>query len=329
MKHIPPSTTIYRRRLLALYLAGACLTSNANAILMPSLSNYDAHKALSDDPKFRFAASIEVTRADGTILRSSGVAIAPNIVLTAAHVVPSTTSTATVTGVMFGPNVFVPGALRLSAVSWERYPGYIFGSSNYHTLDFGLVYLDGFISGLTPVAFGPATLGQVVTIVGYGRFAELNASTSQESLGDRLAGHAPVSGISSQWPSISYLNTFLAPDSPANSLNATALPGDSGGPVFDEDGRILGIHTGQMNGFSFGLGTALRTSNPDFLNFVTPRIAVSWAAYYAQRQPELSDVSIQPSAASHPPTFSGTVTNGPPLGTAQLQASLDLGTTDP
>ena len=45
--------------------------------------------------------------------------------------------------------------------------------------------------------------------------------------------------------------------------------------------------------------------------------------------PELTEVFIQASSDGQPPKFSGTVVNGPPMGTARLQASLDLGTTDP
>jgi hypothetical protein len=50
---------------------------------------------------------------------------------------------------------------------------------------------------------------------------------------------------------------------------------------------------------------------------------------FYQPQPKLSEVSIQAALENQPPMFTGTIANGPPLGSARLQASLDLGSTDP
>lgn len=327
MKFAPRKTRTATRSLTAI-LAGAFFVTEATAILMVSLEDYAGHKALAGSPTSRFTASIEVTTASGSKVRSSGIAIAPNIILVAAHGIPSATSTAVVTNVLMGSNVFSAEATSYSIRSWERYPGYVFG--NYNTLDFGLIYLNEYISGFTPISFGAASLGQTLTFVGYGSFAEFYASTSQPTLGDRLAGFTPVDNyVGSPYPSSLYFFTFLSLNSPQGSLKVMSIGGDSGGPYFNGNGDFVGIATAATNGYDGGFGTALRTSNPDFQNYVNPRIAASWAEYYTQRKPELRQVSILASAANQPPKFSGTVVNGPPMGTARLQASLDLGTTDP
>lgn len=302
--------------------------TEANAILMVDLSNYEAHKALSANPAYQFTAFIQVTTPSGSKVSSSGIAIAPNLILVAAHGIPSPTNQSLVTTVSIGPNVFAEEAQSFKIRSWQRYPGYVPGDGN--TLDFGLVHLDEFIPEFQPVTFGSASVDQMLTVVGYGRFAEMYATDSSSSLGDRLAGFAPVSSsVSTPYSGQLYFSTFFSLNSTISSLRAMAISGDSGGPCFNADGHIVGIHTAASNGFDGGFGTALRTSNPDFLDYVSPRIATSWAEFYAQRQPEIMNVSIQPSTLNLPPKFSGTVANGPPMGTARLQASLDLGATDP
>jgi len=302
----------------------------ARASLMASLApeHYQAHKDLAMNPAYRFACYVRVTRQSGSVVTSSGVAIAPNLILTSAHGIPSATSTAVVSSVTMGATVFASDAVSCPVARWERYPGYVPGNTN--TLDFGLIYLDEYIQGFTPIAFGSTSPGQILTLVEYGRIAQLGDSASSPSLGDRMAGYTPVSTIAANgYPSALYFSTLLEADTPANSLNVMGLPGSSGGGYWNENGYLVGIHTAQSNGFDFGFGTALRLDNQDILSFVNPRIASSWAEFYAQRQPELRNISIEASAASQPAKFSGTVVSGPPGGTARLQASLDLGTTDP
>jgi hypothetical protein len=67
--------------------------------------------------------------------------------------------------------------------------------------------------------------------------------------------------------------------------------------------------------------------NHPTLTELAPKLTIT--AYSAERQPELKVVFIQPPSDNQPPRFTGTLVNGPPMGGARLQASLDLGTSDP
>ena len=271
----------------------------AAASLMVSFDNYDAHKKLANNPAYQFATYIEVTTASGSRTASSGVAIAPNIILVSGHGIPSATSSAVVTKVSMGSNVYGSEAINYTVASWERYSGYV--SSNTNTLDFGLVYLNENIPGFTPVSFGSTTIGQTLTLVEYGRIGEQNGTTSP-SVGDRLAGHTPVvtdSGILG-YPQSSYFNTVLDAGLPSNSLNVLGQPGSSGGAYFNQIGQIVGIHTAQSNGTWGGYAAALRTDNQEFLNFLNPKIQASWANIEPTLTPSMENgafkVSWSPSA---------------------------------
>ena len=256
---------------------GALSAPKADAALMVTFDNYDAHKELANNPAYQFASYIEVTTPSGSIATSSGIAIAPNIILVAAHSIPSATNSAVVSSVIMGSNVFGSGATSYTVASWERFSGYIPGNTS--TLDFGLVYLNENIPGFTPVSFGSATVGQTLTLVEYGRIGEQNGSTTYPTLGDRLAGYTPVvndSGILG-YPQSSYLTTELSLGLPVNSLNVLGLPGSSGGALFNDLGQIVGIQTASSNGMWGGYSAAMRTDNEVFLNYVNPRIEDSWS----------------------------------------------------
>lgn len=106
------------------------------------------------------------------------------------------------------------------------------------------------------------------------------------------------------------LGTFGAGD----SVNFKSLLGEDVSQF-----QILGISptVDSQNPLAFPIQLAFTTPTASFTMSTVPST------------PKLVDVSIQASVADQPPRFSGTVTNGPPMGTARLEASLDLGASDP
>ena len=84
-------------------------------------------------------------------------------------------------------------------------------------------------------------------------------------------------------------------------------------PVDDQIGRV------RVDGTGLEVLASTGMDNPTNVVYFIPEAQV----------PKLVEVSIQASLANQPPKFSGTVTDGPPMGTARLQASLDLGASDP
>ncbi len=274
--------------------------SEAGLMVSMKREHYAKHELLANNARFQFATYVEVTTPSGSKATSSGIAIAPNVILVSAHGIPSATNAAVVSSVTMGSNIFASDAVKFTVKKWERFPGYISGNKN--TLDFGLVYLNENIPGFTPVSFGSVTIGQNPILVEYGNIAEQNGSATYPTLGDRLAGYTPVvndSGILG-YPQSSYFTTEFALGLPADCLNVLGLAGSSGGALFNDLGQIVGIQTAASNGMWGGYSAAMRTDNQDFLSYVTPRIQASWASIEPTLTPSMENgafkVSWSPSA---------------------------------
>ena len=144
--------------------------------------------------------------------------------------------------------------------------------SNPALADFCLVEFDP-IPGVNDAVLGNFPgVGQNVAMSGYGRY------------GSEAAGIFPRDGNVRGW--LAPVSSFLAPgynpayyidarvgSSSSQSLLGRGLSGDSGGAVFDMQGRTIGIISAGTNGGQFaGSTTILRFDNPEISSFISSNI---------------------------------------------------------
>lgn len=183
----------------------------------------------------------------------SGTLIAPDIILTAAHIVDIADSL----------EVRIGGA-TYSADMWSYNPGWIpnnpFGL--FDGYDIGLIHLDTPVAGVTPANryTGQDEKGSQAIYAGFGSTGTgLTGATNYDQV--RRAGFNMIDAIPGG-PEAGrlFLSDFDFPRTPSASATGARYPlpleymvasGDSGGPVFIDDGSglaVAGIH-------SFVLGT--------------------------------------------------------------------------
>jgi hypothetical protein len=213
----------------------------------------------------------------------SGVVVAPRFVLTAAHVVGTTSPTAIQFVLNFGGNQ----THTIPAQAVFRYP-----TASFPYDDLALIELSTAVPAgvhVYPLIREPLNAAQKITLVGYGASGNGNAgisvaaSRSVKRSGENIVDAVQTSVDGSGRSSLFYLYDFDGPSGNGvfggptlgNAVETLVAGGDSGSPAFLGT-SLLGINTfvaqpvaGQPNDYKFGMfGGGMLLSRPEFLDWI-------------------------------------------------------------
>lgn len=162
--------------------------------------------------------------ASGVRAKGSGVAIAPQWVLTAAHVTAEASR-----------NVSVRFADGSSVAASRVIPEPRFSRDRFGEHDLALVRLARPLSARRFPAIAAVEPGRLVHVAGFGMYGKLDGNGVLYD-GRLRAGNALVRHLSKT----SYV---CVADKGECELLYCPASGDSGGPLFDADGNVVGIHS--------------------------------------------------------------------------------------
>jgi len=166
----------------------------------------------------------------------SGVYVGNGLIITARHCAVEPTGTG-----LFGSGYFPPtNARNLLAVT--DLEGRVYSATVLEVADqadFAVLHVDGFKDRAATIACRRPQIGDDVHVVGY-PYGVMEAAVSEGTVA--AVQMKPDADVSLQlllygWPQLV-------------SLTADADPGSSGGPVFDDQGRVVGILVASMGHFS-------------------------------------------------------------------------------
>jgi hypothetical protein len=217
------------------------------------------------------AAYASVGRFDGITSTSnflaSGTLIAPNWVLTAAHVVDQATSLK-----------FTVGGTTYTANSWTAYSGWT--GNLMAGYDIGLVHLTTSANVQAAKLYsGSAEFGQVGTFVGYGKTGTGQTGATRLD-GKKRAAQNVIDGTQN---SRLFLADFDNPNSRRDSLFGSSkplslegmiAPGDSGGGVFITTGA--GTFLAGVNSFGAAWDGSVNSDYGDLAGFTRVSAFYSW-----------------------------------------------------
>jgi V8-like Glu-specific endopeptidase len=217
--------------------------------------------------------SIDVVYGGGE-LHASAVRINDQWALTAAHnlysvAYPNNYSITVGNGLNFNSS---PGEVRSCSLDYLMFPGY---NGTSQTPDLALVRLDSPLLGPS-LTLGMAGTGDIIYSAGFGR----NGTPS--------SGLAPLDGNARAFESYAETSVFanVHPDEWYNqcafsldsglSLNGRVAPGDSGGPVFNQSGQLVGINIAYIGGNNTPSGTSyyMDLSNPTVRSWIEQNAVV-------------------------------------------------------
>ncbi len=242
----------------------------ARAVLMTDGSNEADYRNLATQYS-NSLAYLSLTDSVGPY-SASGVFLNNSWVLTAAHVAvnPFGAGDGTFTGIVQGAS---PGNPSIPVVATWIYPGYS-DSVSRNSPDVMLVKL---APGPTApsLTIGSAPTGSIVTSAVFGIYGTpsggLHAGDSNARAWNAKVDSLTGGGYSSTY----YQSTDFGFNNNGVSLNGRGLGGDSGGPVFNGQGQMVGINIAAGGGLS-GLGGTefLTLSQPEVYawiqNTITP-----------------------------------------------------------
>jgi hypothetical protein len=141
--------------------------------------------------------------------------------------------------------------------------------------EYAILELSQAVPGVLPVTIGNAVAGQSLSAAGFGSWANPGGTFVRDY--EVRGGRGPVrstnlNGYSSQY----YFQTdFL----PGINLNWRGGNGDSGSPVFDSNGNLIGMATaGTIGSGIAGVTSFLRLNNPTVYQDIAPYIPSPGAA---------------------------------------------------
>lgn len=170
------------------------------------------------------ACEVSGEESPGVRAKGSGVAISPEWVLTAAHV---TADAPIDMRVRFADGTTRGVALLVQEPRWKR--------ENVGFHDIAILKLDKPIGNAEFPPLGQAEPGRVVQVAGFGMFGKLDGGELDHD-GRLRAGNAVIRELSRSC----YL---CVADRGCCKLLYHIASGDSGGPLFNADGELVGIHS--------------------------------------------------------------------------------------
>ncbi|NDC37279.1 MAG: hypothetical protein EBZ48_04420 [Proteobacteria bacterium] len=170
--------------------------------------------------------------------------------LTAAHGITSSAGISTLREVGAGTNYSSdPGPTR-GISNYFIYPGY---NGTLNTPDLAILRLSQYLPG-PDLTISSSSTDQMLTHAGFGRFGSPAQGVQPNDYNSR-GWNAPVNGFNPVGASATYYRSTLFAPAVA-PLNGKGYRGDSGGPVFDSAGNLVGINIAQSGGLD-SIGTTI------------------------------------------------------------------------
>jgi len=254
----------------------------AQAGFMRSVARYDDHKALSNDPAYRWSAAVRRTddydNQPSVISVASGILIAPDVYINSGHFTPRNGSlVARHNEIVFGEN-YNTSSDRYSVARTMRFPTFVFG--NKSTIDLGIGWTNEFVRGVTSPAdlpgfapYGSIPQGTSLTMVDYGNYGDFNTG-ELPSIGDRLAGRAPKDNDSVDYTQQYYFSTLFQTTTQDPLLYKGA--NFASGAAWMMPGKVIG---GLLIAGNNTVSIVLDTSHPEIQAYLQPIIQDSWSRY--------------------------------------------------
>ncbi len=198
----------------------------------------------------------------GTTFSVSGVFLNSHWFLTSAHAFKNYFGDADVTilGIYQGSTNGGPVSVASQRFIHPAYDG------THIQPDCALVYVSNGVPAATLV-LASASQGEVVPAVGFGIFGTLAGGLFVQDNDARGWRAVVAPGTYGGYSSTYYQSAFFTPD--GLYLNGRGLNGDSGSPVFNSVGQLVGIAIGSGGGASaYGSTEFLRLTQPDVLNWI-------------------------------------------------------------
>ena len=184
-------------------------------------------------------------------------------VLTAAHNLDQSDWNVVRCEVSTGPNYVTNRGTIVPGFKYAVHPEYNPNDTGSGP-DLAIVYLAAALPGRN-AEIGSCSIGEVLTHAGFGSTATPSTPTFRDR--NSRSWNAAVE----DWVHWSSNPTYYAQSSfyPYIALNGKGLGGDSGGPVYNSGGELVGINKAEYGGTSVSGGTIfLKLSQPDVLSWI-------------------------------------------------------------
>lgn len=242
-------------------LGGAAWPEKSGACLIPEGANESDYRNHAG-PFAGTCLWLKYIRPNGSTNHASAVRLNSHYALTAAHIIypAGLNETNVIVQLGNGTNYVTDPGVTRGIAEVLVHPAFV--RNNHAYPDIAIVKFDVPLAGtdLTVTNIGPPS--QILRPVGFGRSTSVNGPLPVQD-GFMRAFNAPVMQLSlgpDGFSDVFYFAVNFSPNSGV-SLNGKGLSGDSGGPVFDPNGNLVGLNSAQVgNGSPIGYTIAMRLS---------------------------------------------------------------------
>lgn len=201
----------------------------------------------------------------GTGLRqTSATFLTDSWAITAAHNVSDLLQYSPTYELSTGSNLSTVRGTIVSVNAVTLFPGY---SGGFDSPDIALLHLTTPLQGAR-ANIGSVSVGELTTEAGFGAHGTPSTGILPTDYNSRAFDAPAIPGTSPNVSDAYYFSTDF--DSAIGvPLNGKALSGDSGGPVFDPSGNLVGIAVAQSGGTDpLGITDDLTLSQPDVISWI-------------------------------------------------------------